>query len=268
MAEEKKEENLEEVLDKGGDEIAKYFANVSKEEDFDKRLKAFKEFHDPHKQIPERFLTHSRYVILGHPSRQDEFPGVYNVAHKVLDEKAEKDSDTLTEEQVTEVMEAYVDKFLEHATGVDEPLKEMMEAAKKRGLSDEDLRELKGSMFARYHTEQDGNYLNPLDKGIIKDLTGKTKLDLKTYLSVAADNSLKKYNNLLSKAARNLLVKEKDFTKLVEVMDEEFKDLYEHDTDLILKEHHELVRDYSTHLQRKDMSQWEYRPAKKQENPE
>ena len=65
------------------------------------------------------------------------------------------------------------------------------------------------------------------------------------------------------------MLKGEDFNKMVEVMDEEFKDLYEHDEDLILRQNTaQLAKEYSVHLQRGDMGKLRYRPAKKQENKE
>ncbi len=260
MAEKKK--TIDDVIDKSVDDIIAYFQSHTGE-DFKTRIKKFEEFHNEKHGIASKLSQHAEYVVRGKPSDRDKFPGAYEVAYKKLDDLVKKDTGKLDEKQATSVIEAYVDSFLK---AVHSDFDEMMKHAKAEGLSEEEIREMKGQLFAQYHTSQEGT-INPLDAQFIKkNVVGKTKIKTIDMLRGLAQTSQEHYTSRLQSRATTNLLKEEDrlaFAKYIKPKLD--KAGFEHDDHPLQKTVQQLGTEYTTLLRGGDMSKHGYRHVEKEE---
>ena len=255
MAAAEKRESIENILDKNGSHISNYFADLSAKGNFEERLKAFRDFHNPSYGFKDKLKDHSRYVVEGHPDKPDEFPGAYNSAKNVLD-KIVGDYDALGKDKVTEVMETYVDKFLDHLSETKNHVGKDLEEAKKKGP--ESLREVKGQLFSKYASR------NLLHKDEIDKNVGKTKSEVVKYLDNVSEETADAYLSVLEESVEDLLSNEEDSSKLAEVMEKEFE-IYDHKESLPEKGIKQLRTEYAAHLKsdRKALAEHGYQAPKK-----
>jgi len=176
---------------------------------FKDRIKKFEEFHDSDNIHGTQLAHHAHYTVFGRPGHEKDFPGAYNSAYKVLDKHVAGDGDKLDDEKkLTEILETYVDSFLDKAMG--KKFTETIKHAKKNGLKDKDLRELKGQLLGRYTTDSEGNFNNVLSESYIKKLKGKKKIALIEELKTVSEDMRDKYTMNLHGMALDGLISEED----------------------------------------------------------
>ncbi len=260
MAEKKK--TIDEVINKSVDDIIVYFQSHAGE-DFKTRIKKFEEFHNEKHGLPSKFSQHAEYVVRGKPSDRDKFPGAYEVAYRKLDDLVKKDTGKLDEKNAISVIEAYVDSFLK---AVHPDFDEMMKHAKAEGLNEEDIREMKGQIFAQYHTSQ-GETINPLDpKTIKRDFAGKTRIQVIEELRKLALQSQQLYTSRLQQKALGDLLKEEDRFAFAKYIKPKLDNAgFEHDDHPLQKTVQKMLTEYSTFLSGGEMSKHGYRRVEKEE---
>ncbi|MBI2128711.1 hypothetical protein HYU07_00580 [Candidatus Woesearchaeota archaeon] len=234
---------------------------------FKERIKKFEEFHAPEKQYDLLFAQHAEYVVMGKPSDRKSFPGAYEEAYKKLDTMLEEDSSKLKKEgDIRAILEVYVDKFLERAMG--EKFKDTLEQAKKEGLSEEDIRDMKGSLFSQYHPTREG-IVNPLSKEFIKQFVGKTKLEAIEALKGLAENSKKLYASYLNDSATEGLIKQYDVLDLTKHLKPKFKEAgFKPREHYLKKRAHELEAHYEALIKGagEQLQKYGYEKITKKEN--
>ena len=249
-----KEKTVEEILKEYDDMHGKPFKD---------RIKKFEEFQDPDIAHQDRIAFHAEYTIMGKPSDRKSYPGAYEEAYKVLDSAAAKDTDKVSDiDQLTNMLEKYVDVFLQKAMG--EKFKEAMEKAKADGLSEEDIRKMKGNLFQNYHIDPEtGKSLNILDESYIKKLKGKKKIELLKHLRGVAEQSKKMYATFLNLKATEHLIEPTDIADLHEYTTPKFEKAgFEHSDHPLTRKALDLANDYATLLSGRDLSEREYKRIK------
>ncbi|MBW2996529.1 hypothetical protein KY332_04485 [Candidatus Woesearchaeota archaeon] len=236
---------------------------------FDDRMKKFEEFHDPDKGHQLRFAQHATYVVMGKPSDRKNYPGAHEESYKVLDKSAENDTDKIDDiEKITEILEKYVDTFLEKVHGKE--FKEMIAAAEEDGLSKEEIREMKGQEFQRYHRgEKAGETIeNILDEKYIKKLKGKKKMELIEELKEIAANSQKMYAMYLIHKAGEHLIEPTDKFNLHKYTTPIFEKAgFEHEDSPLTRSPFDVANDYAAFIRGFDMSQIGYKRRKVKTGP-
>ncbi len=191
---------------------------------FKDRIKKIEEFHDPENIHAQQFSHHAHYTIFGRPGSEKEYPGAYNEAYKKLDKHLGDDAAKLEDEdKLTEILETYVDTFLQTAMG-DNYKKTMEHAQKEAKLNKKDLRELKGALMSRYHTNDEGRPINILDEMFIKKLKGKKKIELIDELRGLSENVRDSYARHLVGTALEGLVSEDDRVELAKYITPAFEE--------------------------------------------
>lgn len=177
---------------------------------FKERIKKFEEFHDPENIHAQQFAHHAHYAVFGKPGKEKEYPGASNEAYKKLDKHLEDDADKLEDEdKLAEILETYTDTFLQTAMG--DAYKKTMEHAGKEGkLNKKELRRFKGQLMGQFYRDEKGNPLNLLEDENIKELKGKTKLDLIEELRNISEGVKKGYTSFLQQKAMEGLINEDD----------------------------------------------------------
>ena len=255
---EEEPKNIEGMIDKDGKTVARYLSDVSAKGDFEERLGALRDFHNPSYGISDKVKAHSKYVVDGHPDNPEEFPGAYNSAKDVLD-KIAGEYDSLSRDQVAQVMEAYVDQFLEHVYEHDSDAARQLDEARENREDPEALKRIKGEIFSKYASK------NILEDEEISGNTGKTKNEVAEYLSDVSKETAEAYSSSLEQTAKNLMGREEeDTSKLAEIMKEEFQEKYDHEQDLTKKGIEQLATEYIAHLKgdKEALAEHGYTPKK------
>ena len=189
---------------------------------FKDRIAKFEEFHDPENTHAAAFAHHAHYVIFGKPGADKDYPGAYNKAHLTLEKHLKEDGDKLTDEdKLAEIMESYVDTFLEKA--LSGKFKEIMKHASSEGLDQKKLRELKGQLMGRYLTDERGAPIDILSSKYLKNLKGKKKVDLISHLRGLGEQIRDSYTSHLHQEAIGDLVSEDDRLDLAKYISPIFK---------------------------------------------
>jgi hypothetical protein len=261
----KKHKDLAEIVNEGAGAVVKYFQEVSAS-DFKTRIKRFEEFHDPDLNIRDLFSQHAGYIARGNPEDREKYPGAYEVAHKHLGTLAKKNTDTLNEDQVREVLQKYVEQFLKSThPGFDK----MMAQAKKENWDKKHVRDTLGDLFGSYHKDPEtGKGTNPLNDSYIKELAGKAKLRLIKELSGLAAGTQQMYTGfLIRKATEDLLKQPEDHNEFTGHVASRLKDAglqLPDNAPLHIRSVDQLTRDYSTLLSGGDMSKLDYQQVGKE----
>jgi len=261
MAEDKKKK------EKNIDELVSEFEEM-RGKPFKERIKKFEELHDEEKAHMARAGLHAEYVVFGKPSDLKGYPGAYSEAYKVLDKAVEEDIGKVEDiSKLTEILEKYVDTFLEKA--MREKFKKHMEAAEKEGLSKEDIRKIKGRLFANYHRDEKGNPIDILDESYVRELKGKRKIDLIQQLKTIAQASKKTYSQFLIGRMTSPLMDEYDITEMHEYITPLFKKAgFEPEEHHLTKAAPELYGAYATLLRGGDISKLGYKRLKEEKEGE
>jgi len=176
---------------------------------FKERVKKFEEFNDPENIHRMQFLHHAHYIVFGKPTDLKGFPGAYNEAYKVLDRHVAEDKDKLEDEdKLAEILETYVDSFLQNAMG--DKFKDILTHAKENGLKKKELKELKAQLMGQYYTDSEGKPINILSELYIKGLKGKKKIELIEELKNLSEKLRDNYSNHLQQKAVEGLISEED----------------------------------------------------------
>ncbi|MBU0457577.1 MAG: hypothetical protein ABH824_06620 [Nanoarchaeota archaeon] len=239
MAEKKKPKTVDEIVA----EYQKYHYHQGK--DFKERIKKFEEFHDSENIHQQQFIHHADYVVFGKPTDNKNFPGAYNEAYKVLDKHLKEDTAKLEDEdKLAEILETYVDNFLQKAIG--KGYTETIKHAEKEGVKGKDLRELKQSLLAPYLTDEKGRPISILDEGYIRGLKKQKKIDLIEELKGIGEKMKKGYAiNLIGKATSGL-ISEEDRLDLAKYIAPKFKKFgWEHEDSHITRSAGEQLQHYS-----------------------
>ena len=110
--------------------------------------------------------------------------------------------------ELAEILETYVDTFLEKAMG--SGYKAIVSEAKKNGADAKKLREMKGQMMSQYHTDKEGNGIDILSDKYIKRLKKEKKVDLIERLEGISENVKENYASRLTNEAIGNLVSDHD----------------------------------------------------------
>jgi hypothetical protein len=218
---------------------------------FKERIKKIEQWADPDNTHALQLKHEAEYVAAGKPG-DDSMPGAYNVAYKVMDQHMKKPNDKLDDEdKIRDILESYVDQFLTNALG--EKFTERMRQAKESGASDEQIREVKGQLFQRYHRNEDGDKViveNVLSDSYIKKLKGKKRVEFVSRLKDLRDKTTEGYSNYLLQTATQGLVSEEDILESSKYIGGKLSDAgLKPDKSFHLKDIGEQVRDYSLLLQ-------------------
>ncbi len=228
--------------DKSVDEIVGEFQKFKKSggKPFKERAKKFEEFFDPEKFYSALIAQHAEYIARGKPSDLTNFPGAYNVAYRKLEEKVSGNYDKVEDDELLkEIIESYVDTFLEGAAT--EKLEKAMRIAEEKGLSKEDIQKMKGNLFAQYHMTERGA-LNPLSDDFIKRLKGKTKIEIIAELSGLANTSINLYSQFLTNKATYDIFDSDDQIDLAEHYAPRFeKEGWKHDDHILTHTYDKLI---------------------------
>lgn len=226
------------------DEIIAHY-HKSRGKSFEERIGKFEELHDSENIHQQQLSHHVDYTIFGKPGSEKDFPGAYNEAYKVLDKAAEHDDDKIDDEKkLTEIIERYVDTFLEKAMG--SRYKETIEHAKSQGQSDEDIRNLKDQLFGQYHTDDNGRPIAVLSElAIKKRMKGKKKIYLVDYLKSIAERNKKAYSAYLGQKITEGLFSDEDRLPMAQYIRPKFeeKGLF-HKDDPVMKDHGTQLAEY------------------------
>ena len=187
------------------DEIIAHYREVRGKE-FKERIGVFEEFNDPENIHAQQLIHHAHYVAFGHPSKPKEFPGAYMAAHQTLDKHMEEDDDKLEDEdKLMEIMESYVDTFLQQAIGKG-GYQEILKHAQEEGADKKTIRDIKSSLLGRFHADEQGRAPDILGDKYIKQMKGRKKVELIDQLRNLAESGKKGYaSHLLHKATEGLL---------------------------------------------------------------
>lgn len=216
MAEKKKPKSVDDIVS----EYQKFHHAGGKS--FEKRMKKFEEFHDPDNIHMQQFAMHAHYTVFGKPSDSKNFPGAYNEAFKVLDKHITDDNDKLDDEdKLTEIIETYVDTFLEKAIG--KPYKDMIKSAKDEGASEKDLRNFKQTLLDNYLRDSEGNRIPLLNERYIKSLKKRKKIELIGELQGISEKMKETYTIHLLNKATGELFSEDDRSDMAEYITPKFK---------------------------------------------
>ncbi|MEK6809625.1 MAG: hypothetical protein AABY40_03050 [Nanoarchaeota archaeon] len=204
--EKKKLKTVEDIIA----DYQKYHHKAGKE--FKDRIKKFEEFHDSDNIHAVLFSQHAHYTVFGKPGKEKEYPGAFNEAYKKLDKHLKEDDDKLEDEdKLAEILETYTDTFLQKALG--NGYKKTVEHAQKEAkLSKKDLRELKGTLMARYLPGE--GRLNILHDSYIKEQKGKKKVELIKELQNLGQLSVQHYTAHLTSSALEGLLSDEDRTDM------------------------------------------------------
>ncbi|PIZ51006.1 hypothetical protein COY27_05110 [Candidatus Woesearchaeota archaeon CG_4_10_14_0_2_um_filter_33_13] len=216
---------------------------------FKDRVAAFERFNDPEAIFGQQFAHHAHYAIFGHPSDPKGFPGAYNVAHKTLDKHAAADEFKLQDEdKLAEILESYVDTFLQKAMG--KRFEKFVAHAKKIKMDKKDLREFKGQFMSKYYSADGRNPTNILSSGYIKSLKGSTKLDVIDRLRSIGETTKKFYTaNLVNEAIGGIFSDEDDRVDLAEYLTPKFEKAgWKHDKPHVWRDTKEMSQHYSALL--------------------
>jgi len=227
---------------------------------FDQKMKAWEGFHDPEKEHALKFSHEADYVVSGKPSDMENYPGAYNESYKKLDSTLEGDYDKLKkDEEVESILETYVDHFLKAA--MKDKFDEAMEHAQEEGLSDEDIREMKGNLFGLYHVDaKTGRTINPFDKNFIKQFKGKNKLEAIAALKGLAEQSKKMYREHLIDKATDGLITPYDLAKVAKHVGPKIKKAgFEHEDHPLTMSVSDLTSHYDTLLSGGSMAEHGYK---------
>ncbi|MEK6968723.1 MAG: hypothetical protein AABX51_08945 [Nanoarchaeota archaeon] len=246
--------SLEEIVNKGAHHVVKHFKG-KRDGPFSDRVKMLEQFHSPNYHLPAVFTQHAEDVVMG----RGEKIGAYNAAVTKLYSLAGKDLDVLDDMgKLEELAETYVDTFLQYVFGK-EDWDSKMKTIQAEGLSKEDIRKLKGNLFLSY--QKGDNLINPLDKNILKQMKGKTRVEIRGLLSNIAERTQTNYINHLGYEATEGLIKDTDLFDLAKYMKEKAKDKgFEHPDHPLTRDYRELVGDLSILTAGGDMAKRGYRP--------
>ncbi|MBI2664390.1 hypothetical protein HYX10_03540 [Candidatus Woesearchaeota archaeon] len=259
MAKEKKV-TIEAAREKGAHEVIKYMRSYINEP-LEERMKALEEKTDPENEIDELFEQHAEHVVNGNPTGKsdDEKTGSYHAGVAHIEEvfKDKKSSTKLTKDEATSIMEHYVDKALSR---IITDFKERIEKAKKAGLTEDEIRSLKGQLFAQHHIDpQTGRRLNPLEDTYLRSFRGKTKAQALSRMRTLADNSRTMYRTNLEQRATQDLFTEDDRMELADLLKPKFdKAGLKHPDHPYTKDTSVLIADIVTYLKSGDMRERGY----------
>ncbi len=212
----KKEKTVEEIIS----DYQKHHHKKGKS--FKERIKKFEEFHDPENIHALQLSHHAHYTIFGKPTDQKGFPGAYNEAYKILDKHVSNDADKLDDSnKLTDILEMYVDTFLQKAMG--DKFKTTMKKAEGKKLSKKDIRELKGQLMGKYHTDEEGNPVNILSEAYINRLKGKKKIELIEELKGLSKTIQESYSRHLQGEALEGVISEDDRFDMADYIEPIFK---------------------------------------------
>lgn len=215
MAEKKKSKTVDDIVN----DYQKFHHKAGKK--FKDRIKKFEEFHDPESIHGIQLAHHAHYTLFGKPGDKD-FPGAYNKAHQVVDKHFESDDTKIKDQdKLTEILETYVDSFLEKAMG--SKFKEIIEHAKKDGTDDKQLRLLKGQLMGQYHTDKNGRPINILTDEYISQLKDKKKVFVIEHLKGLSSEVRKDYTSRLQQQALEGLFSEDDRVDMAKYITPLFK---------------------------------------------
>ncbi len=244
MAEKKKPKSVEDIING--------YIGV-KNKGFKERIQKFEEFHDTDNIHAQQLAQHAHYTVFGKPSDLKGYPGAHNEAYKVLDKHLSNDNDTFKPEdydkrdaddqlkldkaetdKLTEILEAYVDTFLDKAHP---GYKAGIAREKEEGnLSDKDLRNLKGQIFGEYHRDEDGRPINILNDQYIARFKGKQKIELVAELEGLSEKVKESYVKHLHHKVLEGLVEEGDRIDLADYIRPIFKERgWKHKEDHVLR---------------------------------
>jgi hypothetical protein len=215
---------------------------------FKDRMKAFEKFQDPDEIHIQQFSHHAHYTVFGHPSDSKNFPGAYNVAHQALDKALKGDKDKFkNEDQLAKILETYVDTFLQKAMG--KKFDKLLKSAKKHGVEDKDLREVKGELMSKYYSEDGRSPTNILGDKYLKGLKDKKKIDLIDKLRSIGDRTKQMYVMNLANDASSNFFHEDDRSELADYLTPVFKKAgFKHDKPHIMRTAAEQAKHYGTLL--------------------
>lgn len=223
MPEKKKSQSVEDIIN----EYKQFHHATGKK--FEERIKKFEEFHDPNNIHAKQLAHHAHYVVFGKPGHEEEFPGAFPAAYKVLDKHYADDDATVDEDKLTEILETLADTFLEKERGggyqklLDQHQKEIekifsnekdpQKAAEKKKQS---LREFKGILLGRYHPDDEGHSGNVFSDTYLKSLKGKKKVDFIDELRGLSEKIRQTYTARLHGKALEGLISEEDLLPMAE----------------------------------------------------
>jgi len=235
--------------------------------DFKERISAFEDLHDEEKGDMLFFQQHANYVVRGHPTDKKNFPGAYNEAYKVLDKHVKNDTDKLNDlDKIGEIMEKYVDSFLQKAVG--KKYDEALKLARKDKLDKDQLRKLKSNFFDQYY-RTDRNSPSILSEENFKTYKGKTKLQMIGELEKIANSNLKGYSGYLASKAQSPLVHEHDIPHMAKYITPIFKKAgFEPKDPHLTQDVQSLYNSYATLLTGGSLGELGYKRIKEEKKPE
>lgn len=219
--------------------------------DFDERIEAFKEFHDPKNEYDNHFIEHASSIFMGDGKSQ----GIYHETYKHLDDKIPEINGKVSKDLAEEMIEKYVDAFLmkEHKN-----YEKALKQAEEEGLSKDEIKDLKQNLFNLYVTDENGR---PVDlKERAKELTEKSKLEAKQNLRSYALKDSQIYASISMNKATQYLINEHDIIDLHNHLKPKFETAgLKSDDHNLTKSARDLALDYQTHIQGGDMNKRGYR---------
>lgn len=218
---------------------------------FEERIEAFKEFHDPKKEYDNHFIAHANEIFIGSGSDV----GVYHETYKHLDSKIPEVNGKVSKDVAEDMIEKYVDSFL---SKTHKDYDKILAEVEEKGLSKDEVKELKENLFNLYVRDEKGNPIRLKDRE--RAITDKSKLEAKQYLKSFTDNDSQMYASIsIQKATRNLIDEHDiyDLHKHIEpkLEDAKFKPI---DNNLT-KDVNTLAGDYQTLIKGGDLSKRGYK---------
>ncbi len=202
------------------EELADHLLHASHEADFKKRVEAFELLHKGDNRYIPLVQEYARDIVFKNPTKDAD--GSYDIAYKHLDKLVKGHTDIVGESNIAEVLEKYVDGFLERVLKPED-----LAAHRKIGerMPDKERRAMKGMLFGHYFRDEEGRPINILDEQQLKKLGEKTKIEIIQYLRESlGKDTVNKYTNFWISQATRDLIKQEDHGHFVPYIKEKMKE--------------------------------------------
>lgn len=152
--------NVEEILSKTRSVLGK---------SFEERIKRFEEIHEPNNNYGEIINDYAN-KIMGSDQNSDKLGARQAALNHLRTIKTTNDGVVENEEDITAVLETYVDTFLNH---IHPKYDSIVKKINETGVSKEDIREWKGKKLTEYQLNPKSRIANLLEGEKAKELKGK-----------------------------------------------------------------------------------------------
>jgi hypothetical protein len=204
------------------------------------RIAALEYYHKAN--VPTDIFQHVEHVLTGHPSDK-KLPGAYREAYKILDKAVKGRDETVNDEKLLlNIIEKYVDTFLEAEFGKE--YTDRMQMLKEEGADAEAIRDEKARMFGRFYHDEQGNPINILKKNYIKKLKGKRKKDIVSELQNIVEGQTKIYAGYLMGDLTGELIIDEERSKFAKHIKKKFDKKYDPDAPYSSKHVNKLKGEY------------------------